>query len=567
VWLTKRITTMRINFFKINILLLTLCFFVNLNSVFGQEEQLSKEVQVVRPYEPSISDAFKLNQMPRIEDTIKTTPTFNYNLALRPVTTDFPVNPIPAAKMVSEPLLPVYKGYVKFGFGNYTSPLAEVYYGNERSKDYSYGVWLKHHSSFGSVTLLNGEKSDAPFSQTSFNTFGKRIFDKSVLAVNAGYNLHTYNFYAYDSTLATPLPIPNTEKQKQQLFKVGISYNSTHSDSTHINYFFSSGFENFSDNYSNSQNTFRVKANLDKYFKKEMVGGTIELTHHMKNETLDLANNTIFRFAPWVGAFDKQWRVRAGLNVNIDASASGTTGHFYPIANASYNIVSNYVIPFFEFSGFLKQNDYASITAENPWVRPGIDVWNSSHKLIISGGVKGNLSARSAYNLGASFSLIDSMYFFVNIPHASNTYFLNQFKVVYDNIQRKRFFGEFIMAPTASVKFYAKAEYNAYNLSEIDKPWHLPDFVGRIGASYSIKDKIILKASAYIEGKRWVKGLANSAIEINGLTDINFGIEYRYNRKAGAFIDLNNITGNKHQLWYLYPMHRFNMKAGVSFAF
>jgi hypothetical protein len=550
-----------------HILLLALCtlaFF----SAKGQDDKLTKEVQVVRPYEPSISDAFKLNLMPRIEDTLKLTPTFTYSLALRPVTTEFPVNPIPAAKMVSDPLLPAYNGYVKFGFGNYTSPLAELYYGNERSKNYSYGGWLKHHSSFGNVKLINGDKVDAPYSQTSFNAFGKRIFDKSVLSVNAGYSLHNYRYYAYDPILTTiPLPIPNADKQQQQLVQFGAAYKSTHSDSTHINYQFTSGFDNFSDDYGNTQNSFRVKADVNKYFKKEMVGGTIEFVSHMKNKTLDSANNNTFRFAPWVGAYDKQWRVKAGINVNIDANSSGTKGYFYPIAAASYNIVSNYVIPYFEFSGFLKQNDYASITSENPWVREGIDVWNTSHKLIITGGVKGNLSARTAYSFGGAFSLIDSMYFFVNLPDATNSYLQNKFDVVYDNIQRKRFFGEFSTSPLINANLYLKVEYNIYDLSNIDKPWHLPGFVGRIGATYSIKDKIIVKASVYLEGNRWVRGLNGNAIEINGLTDINLGLEYRYNRKAGAFIDFNNLTGNKHQLWHLYPMHRFNMKAGISFAF
>lgn len=553
---------------KITILIAAVkfCFFPF--TAFAQDDKLSKEVQVVRPYEPSISDAFKINLMPRIEDTIKVDPKFTYTLALRPVTTEFPVSPIPAAKMVSEPLLPVYNGFVKFGFGNYSSPLAELYYANERSKDFSYGAWLKHHSSFGSLSLANKDVVDAPFSKTQFSAFGKYIFSNSVLAANAGFDLNSYRFFAHDTSLANlAIPIPTVDKQKQQRFDMGISYYSTYSDSAHINYRASSGFRNFSDMHGNVQNSFNLKADLNKYFKKEIVGGTIELVHHMRNESLDSANNTIFRFAPWVGAFDKQWRVKAGVNIVIDANARETKGHFYPIASASYNIVSNYVIPYFEFSGYLKENDYASVMAENPWVRKGIDIWNTSHNLVISGGVKGNLSSKAAYNLGASFSIIDSMYFFVNIPDATNSFLLGQFDVVYDNIQRKRFFGELTLAPTNSILVYLKAEYNLYDLSNIQKAWHLPSFIGQIGASYNIKNKIVLKANTYLESERFAKGLNNKVITLNGITDINLGIEYRYNRKIGAFLDINNILAKRHQYWYLYPTQRFNMKLGFNFAF
>lgn len=533
------------------------------------QDNLTKEVQVVKPYEPSISDAFKINLMPQIEDTIKLTPTFTYNLALRPVTSDFPVNPIPAARMVAEPLAKVYRSYIKAGFGNYASPLAEIYFSNTRSKNWQYGALVKHHSSFGDIKLDNGEKIDGGFTRTSVNAQGKRIFEHSVLAARGGFSYFNYNFYGIDtSAIPNQIQLPiDPDQQSQRLVDVGISYYSTHSDSTHLNYRFSSGFNNFADKYSMEQNSFRLRASMNRFFKIERVGADIDFVHHMKNELLDSANNTIFRLTPWLGLFGKQWRVRVGLSFAYDANAAGNDSHFYPLGELSYDIVSHYVIPYVQFGGYLEENHYEKLINENPWIKPGLDAWNTSHKFIMLGGVKGNLSSRIAYNLCASFSLIDSMYFYVNNQHEQGGFLNNRFDVDFDNVQHKRFLGELTIAPTSKINIFLQAEYNLYTLDNLLKPWHKPNYIGRALLSYNIQDKIILKSGFYVEGKRSIQSLNGTPFELDGLIDLNLGVEYRYNSRVSAFLDLNNLTNHRYHLWYLYPMQRFNMKAGLTYSF
>lgn len=535
-------------------------------SVLGQDEKLTKEVQVVRPYEPSISDAFKLNQLPQVVDTIRVSPIFSYNIALRPVSINFPVIPIPPARMVAEPLPRISKGYAKVGFGNYSSPLLEAYYSNERSKEYSYGIWFKHNSSMGNVKLANNEKVDASFRKTNLSAFGKKIFENSALAGDVNFNRYGYGFYGNDTVQAAP-PIPEeVEEQMQQKININISYFTTHTDSTHFNYKLDAGFQNFTDKFSMQQNTFKLGADLNKFFKTEKLGGEIEYINHMKNDKLSSSNSSIFSFTPWVGLFGKQWRVKAGLGISLDFNQNKTFSNIYPIALLSYDIVSNYVIPYFQFSGYLEDNNYQKILNENPWIIPGLNLWNTSHKFIMQGGVKGNFSPKVAYNLSASFSLVDSAYFFVNTADPSLTYLTNNFDVVYDNIRKKRFLGELTVAPNNKIKLFFQVEYNSYAMEEEIKPWHKPEYLARAIASYNIQDKILIKSNIFLEGKRSIRLLDGTAKEIDGFIDLNLGIEYRYNKRLSAFIDFNNLTAKRYQLWYLYPIQRFNMKAGLTYA-
>ena len=226
------------------------------------DERLRKEVQVVRPYEPAISDAFKINQMPRIDDSVSVTPSFSYHLMLRPATTHFPVVPIPSARMVSEPITKVYKGHGKFGLDMFASPLAELYISNKRSADYSYGVWVKHKSSFQKAKLDNDQKVDANLHRTNLTAFGKSMFESSALSSSVGFSHYSYHFYGFD-TLALNPP-SDSDKQHQQNAFINLAFYSTHSDSAHLNYNLSTGFSSFADRYSMEQNSFTIRAHFDK---------------------------------------------------------------------------------------------------------------------------------------------------------------------------------------------------------------------------------------------------------------------------------------------------------------
>lgn len=534
------------------------------SAVRAQDDQLTKEVHVVRPYEPTLSDAFKINELPNVKDTITISPLFNYNLVMRPFMVRQSINPIPPARMVSEPLTTARKGYAKIGFGYQPSPLAELYWSNERSKTYSYGVWLKHRSEFPKVS--NNWKVRAPFYQTGISTFGKRTFNSSALAGEMGYNHLGYNFYGQNFLYLIPPPSSiSPEKQSLHNFNANLNFHSTHTDSTHYNYKVKTGFNHAADKFEIRQSSILLHADANKFFKAEKVGASFDFTHHINSQTLSLKNSTIVSVAPWIGLFGKQWRVKTGVDVVYNTYEMGQRLYFYPKAELSYNIVNNYIIPYAQIDGFLEDNSYTKILLENPWTKPGTFVANSSHNTIIKGGIKGNMGAKVAYNLAASFSLIDSAYFFVNQIDEAN-FLTSYFDVVNDNIRKRSIMGEINISPINSIQLSAFAQYSSYSMQALEKPWHTPNFIANASARYSMQDKIILKTTFYYEGKRPVRISDGSADEIKGITNLNLHLEYRYNRRASAFIDINNLLATRYHLWYLYPAQRFHIMFGVSFA-
>lgn len=52
---------------------------------------------------------------------------------------------------------------------------------------------------------------------------------------------------------------------------------------------------------------------------------------------------------------------------------------------------------------------------------------------------------------------------------------------------------------------------------------------------------------------------------LDPLIDLNLHGDYYFTSMLGAFVEVNNILGNKREPWYTYPSYGFNAKAGVLF--
>ncbi len=130
---------------KIHLFLL-LCA-VAISSGVSAQVTNQKEVFVVKPYEPVLSDAVKINFLPSVSDTLHVAPVFSYGILSQRIPTEYEVVPITAAKMVAESVPRLYKSYLKLGIGNYLTPLAELNISSLRSSKFVGGFYFRHLSS------------------------------------------------------------------------------------------------------------------------------------------------------------------------------------------------------------------------------------------------------------------------------------------------------------------------------------------------------------------------------------------------------------------------------------
>jgi len=124
---------------KIKLLVLGAIIF-SFNTISAQEEDnLGTEVvNIVKPYSPTISDAFKVKENPLMNDSTNTKKKeVNYSIFSVPVASTFTPAKGKATSVEKAKPLKLYDNYATFGIGNYTNVLAEFYSNFEISRNSS----------------------------------------------------------------------------------------------------------------------------------------------------------------------------------------------------------------------------------------------------------------------------------------------------------------------------------------------------------------------------------------------------------------------------------------------
>lgn len=551
--------------FRISLFLLSA--FLLLNTLVFSQTPIKKEVEVVKPYEPTVSDANKISILPQVKDSVIIRPSFNYNIVPMMVSTEYNVPSINAAKMLAMPIPKLYKSYLKLGYGNYTSPLAEVYINSLRSKKYTAGIFLRHQSSKGNVTLENDRSVYGGYSETSAEVFGKRFLKKSYLFADAGVRGNTVYRYGYDPTLNI-LPLENGDiRQSYFLANVNTGIHSLNTDSSKLTYHIGLGYNYFKEREKRIENNIKINGQFNKLYQGKMFGINTSFDLLKRNDMLDSTgnSNSLFVLNPWIGISSQDYRLQLGFNANFDKQDGTLKPHIYPKAEFQFNVVKDVLIPYVGISGQIKNHSYRDIAFENPFINPHLLVKNSNVKTSFYGGVKGSLGAKASYVLKIDLSHIDNQYFFVN---DTTIRLRNQFTVVYDNVDLFTGYAEINYDFSESLLFGVKGNIYKYTLDKEQYAWHKPTYDLTFSSKYNLRNKILVNLDVLALGKRYAKEFSKTLTskELSGIVDFNIGLEYRYTKILSGWIHFNNITAAKYYTWNQYPAQRFNLMLGFTYS-
>ncbi len=532
-------------------------------SLYAQEEGIDRDVYVVRTFEPSVVDASKINILPSLTDTISISPDFSYSILPTPLASDFDVEPITAARMSAETVSKLYGSYIRLGLGSYVTPYGELSINNLRHNNYSGGLYLKHHSSQGKIRLDNNEKAFSQFSDNEMLFYGKRMGQGSVISSEAGLLSNGFHYYGYDTSSDTILEKDDI-KQQFMLANAKLGIKSTHTDSSFLNYDISLQYNYFQNRLDVQEHGLFFRSSFDKFLTSQVIGADFEIDY-FDNTFFTDTSNLVLKLSPWFNKADDEWEVFAGFHAYYDQLGDDSKLYFHPRASLQFSIIRNYVVPYVGIDGRLNVNNYKSVAFENQFIVPGLFVKNSNTSMDLHAGIKGNFTRNVAFNFRVSYEVYDDMHFFVN---DSTGLIGNQFDVIYDDVERLNYTGEIGADVSGRLNLLARVNYYSYNMKVLEHPWHKPELDIRISANYNLRDKILLNADIFYIGERYAKswGAGQEALKLEGLTDINLGLEYRYNRILSGFISLNNITNNRYYKWNNYPVHGLSIKAGFTYS-
>lgn len=518
-------------------------------------------------YRPTIADAQKIDDNPIINDSTQKLPIPEYSISSKKINTTFDIEPIVAAKMIGEPLTKLYNTLIKFGMGTYTSPYGEVWYNNLRSKEYSYGVHLKHLSS--SSTLKN--YGYAGYSDNEVGVYGKKFLKEHSLIGNIDYTRNVVHFYGYDALLNELKKDATIQRFNNITANTELTSHYTKTDRYNHNVKLS--YYNLSDTYKASENNLKACGFVQTTISKEILKLNASVDYYNYKTEKDTTNNTIVTINPNFIATGDKYRASIGLSAVLDAFIHEKF-YFYPNIDLSYNVFENIIIPYAGASGGLQKNSFKNLTDQNPFVLSQLKMENSNHKYEVYAGIKGTLSSNISYNAKASYSEIGNMMLFIN---DTTELLANRFNVVYDDAKFLNIKGEITYQDCEKLRINLKGEYFNYKMKTELRAWYKPQVEITLSGNYSLRDKIVAKIDLFYIGNQQAKTFVKDsttftgqkviAKDLKGIFDANIGAEYRYNKKLGFFINFNNIANFRYYKYSNYPTQKFSLMGGLSYSF
>ena len=528
-----------------------------------------KEYVIVKDYKPVLAESYKISDSPEPDTSTSTAPILNYKIIPKKIETNYEAGVIKAVKLKDEPIAKLYRSLVKSGIGNYSTTYGELFVNSVRSKTGSLGLHVKHFA--GSPTLTNVGK--AAFSENTASVYGKYFLENSTFAGDASYSRNVVHYYGYnvnDSLLH--LINPDETKQRFNHFSMNLGLQSNHLRKGDLDYDAQFRFHSMSDLYDVTENDFTFGITGGKKVDGKYFSLPLSFDFFKKSmasfEKLTLHSNLsryIITAEPQVSIDDEKFHLLFGLGLGLEKNLA-TVAHLFPKAELSIPIAEHVLTAYAGINGAIEKNNFKTITDENPFVISSVVPFNTIHKLTIHGGLKGNFSNTITFNAAVIYDQVDDMQFFYN-----DSLYQGKFNVLSDDADVFQLHAEISYMKNEKINISLHVDQFSYSPDFQLQAWHKPNSIVSLIAKYNIQDRIFANVSLFAHGNQYARdttgNVFTTAKKIDGYVDANLGLEYRYTKVLSLYLHLNNLGFSRYYQWNQYPSEKFNLLAGLTYAF
>lgn len=549
---------------------------------FSQEEEdnIGTEViNVVKPYTPTVSDAFKFKEVPVIIDDIELKrKLLLYTIFSIPVASTF--TPSKGKAAVVEKLAPkkTYNNYASLAIGNYLNVLAEFYATLPINSTDNFTIGLNHHSAQGEIKEV---QLDDKYYDTDLSlTYSKR--DKGLSYQIEGLFKHQqYNWYGTSYDL-TDLQRANIDAS-HTYFTGGLNGNLIVDDS-----FFKGGaikYSRFWDTYEASENSIVITPefefevldyNISFNATLDYVGGEFKATiPELKYSYLKTALHPSYEYTQ----DDLVVNLGAELVFGLDSENSESDFYVYPKINASYNLVDDIVIAFGGVDGGLQQNSYEKFVQQNKYLAPVLGITPTHNQFDVFLGFKGKLSSKISYAIKGSYlnEQNKALYVMNSVNDVDleieNFNKANTFGILYDDINTLKVHGKLTAQLTKKYSVGLSGEYSNFSTDKAIEAWNLPQLKASIFGDFKFSKKWTGGINLFYVGERMdilesnTTLVMSDTITLKGYFDANAHVGYHITNRFKAFLKVNNIASQGYEKWQTYPVQQVQVLGGVTYKF
>jgi hypothetical protein len=528
-------------------------------------------VNVMGRHRPIIRDAEKMRLVPQIDDTAHVRLPVDIQIQPSAYPTRFVPKEIKPASLASKEDIPLKKAYLKMGFGNYTTPYAELFYNTGRSRFHQSGLHLRHLSSTGEITGY----PESSFSENEVSVWSNYYLKKHSLRGKVSYDRDMVNFYGwrldsfptidYDALSlrqvyhmpSVSLSATNEGSQAKVFYRVGTDYR------------FLTCTDSLSEHLLTAQAGIFGHPDLIKSARNQEWGLDVEyLLQHSLADTSQLFSGHHLSFNPYFEGEISEFSFRAGLQVWMEIEDTTTEYRFYPDLHVDLRLIDKTLTLYAGLKGGIKPNTLHSLKAENPYLSRKQILVPSHQRFRLYGGAKASLGRRLDAIAHLETANYDTLAFFVS----DTSYFLrNRFTTQYgNNVTVSKIGAEVIFHLNSMSQIGGRAYYYAYAQKTFAEDWHKPAWDAALNGSYTIASRFNISADFILTGAMkapYIDGSGNTTtMDIPMAADLNVELEYRFKGGFSAFLLGTNLLGQTHYLWYQYPTQGLRILGGLGYS-
>ncbi|MGO3183337.1 MAG: TonB-dependent receptor [Aequorivita sp.] len=556
-------------------------------SAFSQEKELDPEVvNIVKPYTPTISDAFKIRETAELNDSISTTKKdVKYSIFSVPVASTFTPAKGKAATVEKAKRIKLYDNYATLGFGNYTSILGELYSNFEISRTDNAGFFFRHNSTQGEI---KGVELDNNYYDTSLDANYTSRQRGVTYRADVGVEHQVFNWYGLPKNYIAFPEETIGGIHPQQTYYSGFIGGSIAMD----NSFFNKAALNvryLGDAFSSSELNAKLKPEFSFPMENLNLKLDADIDYLYGSFKRNYTNTSDINYsylnaglAPSITFVNNDLTLSLGVAayVSVDTENSETDFSLYPRLNASYRLLDDNVIVYGGAEGGLQQNTYYDLKEVNPYISPTQYIMPTKKLYEGFGGIKGMLSNSIGYNVKVSYGKDENRALFqanpIKITNQVKGYeYGNSFNVVYDDINTLAFFGELKVDISDKFTLGIHANYYSYSTDRQNEAWNLPDLKASLFSNFNITEKLYGGASVFYVGER--KDLVfndepfgnpiNKEVTLDGYVDANLHLGYRFTDRLSVFVKGSNLLSDNYEKWLNYPVQGIQVLGGVTYKF
>jgi hypothetical protein len=543
----------------------------------------SEEINVVKPFSPTVSKAVKIPVEPDIDSIdLDLSKEINYSINSIPVASTFTPAKGKAKSLKRVPKERFYQNFISAGYGNYSTPIIEMFVHSNTSNYNDFGGLFRLHSSGGGI---RGVVLDDSFTDANIDLFYKQSERYFEWKAEVGFDHLSSNWYGLSDAIPYTDQVIGSIDEKQ-------SYNDIHlqGDIEFYDALLHKGkfdFHQFFDAADSRESFADLEGIIDFPVRDELIYTEIDLTFlsgRFKNDFLQTEELKYTYFN--LGLSPNFELLREDLTLNIGLrlyysmtdSSEGSKFYAYPNITASYNISEESFIAYAGVVGDLQQNTYRDFVGLNPFVSPTLYIERTNQQFNAYAGIKGLLNSKIRFNLRAGYmSENDKPLFKLNPSLTDGSdevdkgyQAANSFQVVYDDVNTINFHAELIFDLFKEFQFGGNVDFNSYSLENEEHAWNLPLVTAALLAKYKRKSWSAgadLFFSSDRKDELAIIPSTTQRITNSAYLDLNLNGQYHINDKFDVFVNLNNMLNQNYQEFTNFRVQGFQVFAGVKYKF